>query len=1209
MTESRSSSKATSEATAGATSGATAVARREASSEVDLAGLSAEQKRALVQRLLAAKAAASGTASAVSPTGSPGDGLRPAGFSDAPSVSVAPSAAVAESEAELSYAQRRLWFLEQLEPGSAAYNSYTTVEARGGLRFRALQRSLDALVRRHESLRTYFLAREGRPRQVVEPPRPCSLPLVDLSGLGASQAEAVALQLAGAEARRPFDLAATPLLRMLVLRFSAQTHWLLQSMHHIISDGWSVRVLIRELGLFYAAALEGRSLDDALPELPIHLADYAEWQREVLEGGVGERQLSYWQRQLEGVPVLEMPADRPRPAVRSVRGKTLVRALEGVDGAQVATFSQRHGASSFMTCLTVWALLLARQSRCWDVPVGSPVANRDRLELESLIGPLINTLVLRLRLRGEMSFEAALDSVRRTCLEAYEHQEVPFELLVDRLGVERDLAHLPLAQVVFRYEPAEVAPLRIQGLTMEPVTTENDTAKFDLTLTLGEKEEGRDGGLWASLEFSTDLFETATAEALLSRYERLLAAACASPQTPVQQLPMLTASERQELLARQPGEAQIVAGAVLPLRFEAIARAQPEAVALRMPAVGASEGSESWTYADLALRASAVARWLAEAGVGPESRVGLCLPCSPELVAALVGILGAGGAYVPLDPAYPQQRLRYLVEDSAIQVVVSTASLVRELDLPPSLRVVEVPPLVRDRGGSATAPRSETLSPEPLPSEPLFPAALSLTPDHLAYVIYTSGSTGRPKGVLIPHGQVGRLLEVSQPLFCFGPGDAWTLFHSFAFDFSVWEIWGALGFGGRLVVVPESTTRDPAAFYRLLALEGVTVLNQTPSAFVGLIRADSAAEPEQRGSLALRWVIFGGEALEAQTLSPWVEHHGLESPALVNMYGITETTVHVTFSQVTPEEVRGEESTSLGSALGDLSLRVVEAPVDGSGPGLDAGLSCDLAPQGVVGELWVGGAGLARGYHGRPALTAQRFVPDPFGRDPGARAYRSGDGARWVRRSGSAEAPFALAYEGRLDHQLKVRGYRIEAGEVESALASDAEVSAAVVTSRRVNREGVADVRLAAYVVSKESAETLVPRLRASLADRLPAPLVPQDWVVLESLPLTAHGKVDRSRLPAPAAAAAGPSSSFVAPSGDVEQRVASIFSQVLGVESVGSEDSFFDLGGHSLLLVELQAQLETAFGRKVEMLDLFRYPTVAHLAEFLGEASPGEEA
>ncbi|MEM9292994.1 MAG: amino acid adenylation domain-containing protein [Acidobacteriota bacterium] len=1170
--------------------------------------LSAKQ-RALLARRLAAKAKGRGQGPKKVPSEPPGsagsDSSASPGSLESLSKSVDSSRSAAARiagiprrrglPAPLSFGQERLWFLQRLEPESSAYNLVDAFLVSGRLEPRRFAAALGAVVERHEILRSAYEPYpesgiegwQGEALRVVQVPGSDSfggLRTVDLSGLPEAQAQRQVQRLLRAEGARPFRLEAGEVLRVHRLVLGPERAVLLFDLHHVAADAWSFYVMVRELGELYSGT-------EPAP-LPVQYGDYALWQRRRLSGERLEGEIQWWRQRLEGAPqLLPMTLDRPRPAVRSAAGRTCLRQLPARLGEALDAYASAREMTPFMVSLALFQVLVSRHGGGVDFLLGSPSTHRERRELEGLVGFFVNTLILRADLGGEPSLHQLASRVKAAALDTFAHQDLPFERLVEALSPQRSLSHLPLVQGVFVYESTPRTRLESPGLTFEALPFTAETAKFDLTLALRRTPEGP----VASLEYSTDLIEAATAEALLARYEALLTAALDSPQLPVQQLPMLSPGEREQLLARDPGRDAAAPGAVLPLRFEAIARAQPEAVALRMPAAGLAGEAESWTYADLALRASAVARWLAEVGVGPESRVGLCLPRGPELVAALVGILGAGGAYVPLDPAYPQQRLRYLVEDSAIQVVVSTASLVRQLDLPPSLQVVEVPPLVVGQTDS-------TLLAELLPPEPLFPAALSLTPDHLAYVIYTSGSTGRPKGVLIPHGQVGRLLEVSQPLFCFGPGDVWTLFHSFAFDFSVWEIWGALGFGGRLLVVPESTTRDPAAFYRLLALEGVTVLNQTPSAFVGLIRADSAVEVAERESLNLRWVIFGGEALEAQTLGPWVEHHGLESPALVNMYGITETTVHVTFSRVTSQEIRGEESTSLGSALGDLSLRVVEAPVDGGGSA-SASLACDLAPEGVVGELWVGGAGLARGYHGRPALTAQRFVPDPFGKASGARAYRSGDGARWVRRPGEAGAPFSLAYEGRLDHQLKVRGYRIEAGEVESALASDGEVSAAVVTSRRVNREGVVDVRLAAYLVSKESSETLVPRLRSALAERLPAPLVPQDWVVLESLPLTAHGKVDRSRLPAPAAAAAGPSSSFVAPSGDVEQRVASIFSQVLGVESVGSEDSFFDLGGHSLLLVELQVQLEAVFGHKVEMLDLFRYPTVNHLARFMEDA------
>ncbi|HSK74858.1 MAG TPA: amino acid adenylation domain-containing protein, partial [Thermoanaerobaculia bacterium] len=698
--------------------------------------------------------------------------------------------------------------------------------------------------------------------------------------------------------------------------------------------------------------------------------------------------------QLAGLPpLLTLPTDHPRPAVQSHRGATRPVRLPAGLTRQMEALARSEGATLFMVLLAGFQTLLARTSGQDDVAVGSPVAGRNRVETEGLIGFFVNTLVLRGNLTG--SFRELLGRARETALAAWLHQDVPFEKLVEELAPERSLAHAPLFQAVLVLQNAPFESLEIEDLRLQSLSVNGATAKFDLTVNLSEHE----GELLGIVEYAIDLFDAATVERLTGHFERLLAAAVAGPDLRAAELPLLGSAERQQLLEWGGRREEFPATSTLHGRFTAQARRTPDAPALTC-------GDVTLTYGELDRRSNRLAWWLRRQGAGPESRVGLCLDRSVDLVVGVLGVLKAGAAYVPLDPDAPRERRDFVVEDAGIRILVEAGDL-------ESVPDGDVEPL-----GDASS---------------------------LAYVIYTSGSTGRPKGTLITHGNVTRLFDATEPWFGFGEGDVWTLFHSYAFDFSVWEIWGALLHGGRLVVVPWEVSRSPEQFLDLLVRERVTVLNQTPSAFAQLAQVDAE-------ETALRLVIFGGEALDPASLAPWFERHGDTQPRLVNMYGITETTVHVTYRPLSLADTRGENRSVIGVPISDLSLAVVDP-------------SLSPAPIGVPGELVVGGAGLSRGYLGRPELTAERFVPDPAGR-PGERLYRSGDLGRFLPNGDVEDL-------GRLDHQVKIRGFRIELGEIEATLAAVPGVRQAVVLAR--------ESRLVAYVVGGVA----VAELRQSLKDRL----------------------------------------------------------------------------------------------------------------------------
>ena len=915
-----------------------------------------------------------------------------------------------EGDPPLSFAQARLWFLDQMG-ADAAYNMPWAFRLAGALDGDALERALDAIVARHEALRTCFRARDGKPVQHVLPELHVPLRRVDLSALDAAGRQAEIERLARHEAETPFDLESGPLIRPSLVRLAADEHVLFLSLHHIVFDGWSIGVLNRELLEHYRAGLAGEA--PALPALPVQYRDFVAWQWQWLTGAVLERQLEHWRARLGGEPpVLELPTDRPRPAVQTFRGagcavdvpEELTRALR--------TLSRRRGVTLAMTLLAAFKTLLSRYTGQDDILVGTPIANRTQHEIEGLIGFFVNSLVLRTDLSGDPSFAELLARVHATALEAYEHQDLPFERLVDELQPERDQSRNPIFQVVFAMQNASREPLALPGLSIEPLAAAVRATRFDLELHVAEAADGIRVGFC----FNRDLFDASTIERMGRHYLRLLEGAAAAPETPISRLPMLLDEERVLLLERwnDPSVAFPVTEC-LHERFEAQADRTPQAVAVSF------EGSRL-SYAELDARANQVAHVLAEQGVGPETRVGLCLERGPGLVVGILAVLKAGGGYVPLDLANPAERIAFILQDARVPVLLTESGQLEKLP-PHSASVVC---LDRDRAridaASTARPRA------------------GATPRSLAYVIYTSGSTGKPKGVLVEHGSVVRLFDATAAWFGFDERDVWTLFHSSAFDFSVWELWGALLHGGRLVVVPYLTSRSPEEFHGLLAREGVTVLNQTPSAFRPLIAADDRLG---RGApLSLRLVIFGGEALELQSLAPWLARHGDESPQLVNMYGITETTVHVTRRVIKAADLTTAPGSVLGRPIPDLQVYVLDR-------------HRQLQPIGVPGELYVGGAGVARGYLDRPELTAERFVPDPFRAEPGARLYRTGDVARTL-------PGWDIQYLGRNDDQVKIRGYRIELGEIEAALLAHPWVREAVVTLHG-GEDG--DKRLVGYVV------------------------------------------------------------------------------------------------------------------------------------------------
>ncbi|WP_310463066.1 non-ribosomal peptide synthetase [Sphaerotilus sp.] len=1054
----------------------------------------------------------------------------------------------AQQPRPLSYAQQRLWFLAQLEGQSATYNIPLALRLTGRLDQAALRQAFVTLIERHESLRATFPTVNGAasvrvgapfdPLTLVEPP---ALP-------AAAQAQWLGRWL-DEQVHRPFDLERGPLLRLHLLRTGPEDHVLLVNMHHIISDGWSMGVLVKEWSQLYSAAVQQTALQ--LPALSIQYGDYAAWQKNWLEQGVLAQQLAYWQEQLAGMPhLLELPTDFPRPAVMRHQGRHLKSHVSAALTDQLRRISQDHGATLFMTVLSAFNVLLHRYSQQTDLAVGTPIANRHQHQTEGVVGFFVNTLVLRSRIDPEQGFLDLLRQVRQTALEGYRHQDVPFELLVERLNPARSMSHSPLFQVMFMLQSMQQPALA--GLEMAVLQPDYQVAKFDLTLTASEQADG----LACTWEYDSDLFHADTVAALARHFEVLLQGLCADPTQAVGRLPLLTPDEVQRLIATRPtGFQNEGTERTVIVQFEAQVTTHPDKVAVVYD-------DQHLTYDGLNQRANQLAGYLMELGVGPDTLVGLCVERSLDMLVGLLGILKAGAAYLPLDPDQPQERLRFILEDAAVPVLLTQAHLQDRLPSDSGLRVVAL-----DKDWE----QIQRYAPQNVPT--------CTAPHHLAYVIYTSGSTGQPKGCLVTHANMSRLFTETDHWYHFDARDVWTLFHSCAFDFSVWEIWGALLHGGKLVVVPYLTSRDPEAFYQLLIDQQVTVLNQTPSAFRQLIGVDT--QPER---LALREVIFGGEALDRAILAPWVAQHGETRPRLVNMYGITETTVHVTYcplggTQGDAQPMAGD----IGVPIPDLQVWILDA------------LQQPL-PDGVPGEMYVGGAGVTRGYLNRPALTAARFVElDLFGRIE--RLYRTGDLARRLPDG-------SLDYLGRIDHQVKLRGFRIELGEIEAVLNQHDAVQEAVV----LLDDAMGQARLLAYVVPTVQAEAAErsDHLRQWLKSRLPDYMVPTGFQFLDVLPLTGNGKIDRRAL-----AALGVDTAerrpTEPPSTVEEQRLVALWAEVLRLppEQIGAHDNFFHLGGHSLLATQLISRIRTAFAIELPLRQLFERPTVSELSRLIGDMSP----
>jgi amino acid adenylation domain-containing protein len=1035
----------------------------------------------------------------------------------------------------VSFSQQRLWFLNQMEPDSTAYVIPEGVRMRGKLNIEALERSLREICRRHEALRTTFRETDGRLEQIISPPAGLTLPVVDLQKLHEDEQEAEIQHMISEVVKPPFDTAQGPLFRTKLLRLAKEEHLFLVAMHHIIYDGWSQAVFLRELGALYRVFCCGRP--SPLPELPIQYADYAIWQRQWLQKEVLDSQVGYWKKQLGGdLAVLQLPTDRPRPAVQTYGGAVKLISLSENLKIGLYELSRSEGVTLFMTFLAAFNVLLYRYSGQEDIAVGSPIANRNQPEVKDLIGFFVNTLVLRSDLSGNPSFKELLARVRQMTLDAYDHQDLPFEKLVEELQPARDLSYSPLFQVMFVWQNIATKSVELPELTLTPVAVPNKASMFDLTLYMWKREEELSG----AFEYNVDLFDAATIAVMAGHFKTLLAGVVADPNQNLSELPLLTDEERRQFLIEWNNSfAQYPADKCYHTLFEQQAARTPDSVAV-------VSGDEQLTYGALNRRANQLAHYLRSLAVGADTLVGIYIERSLEMVVGLLGILKAGAAYVPLDPDFPRDRLELMLEDSGAPILITQSALAGNLSeyRGTMIRI--------DSDWPTVAKQSQ--------ENPVCVAG----PQSLAYVIYTSGSTGRPKGVQIAHQALVNFLYSMGRQPGLLPQDILLSVTTISFDIFGLELFLPLINGARVVLAARDDALDGARLIELLRQSQASVMQATPATWRLLLEAG------WKGESSLK-VLCGGEALPQDLVAPLLD--GCKE--LWNLYGPTETTIWSTVYRIRSKEA----PILIGRPIANTRIYILD--------------SClQPVPVGVAGELYIGGDGLARGYLNRAELTAAKFIADPFGQDPQARIYNTGDLARY-RPDGTIECL------GRVDHQVKVRGFRIELGEIEAVLSEYPGVKQAVAVVRE-DRPG--DKRIAAYLVGETPGENgfSSSKLRQFLKKKLPDYMIPSFFTTLQTLPLTPNGKVDRLALPAPSRERRELENAFTSPRSSTEKKIASIWQDVLKAETIGVFDNFFELGGHSLLAAQVRSQINRLFNIELPMQQLFTATTVETLADLI---------
>ncbi|BAS60156.1 amino acid adenylation domain-containing protein (plasmid) [Leptolyngbya boryana NIES-2135] len=1045
----------------------------------------------------------------------------------------------------LSFAQERLWVLDQLQPEVPFYNEVHFFHLRGALNVAALEQGFNAISQRHTVLRSRFATVEGRPVQQVEPFQPFPLPIVDLSQAAETERESVARAIATQEAQQPFDLANDVLVRIKLLRLTPTHHILLLTVHHIVCDGWSVGVFIQELVRFYTAFATGEPL--SLANLPIQYADFAAWQREWLQGEVLETQLAYWKQQLGGtLPVLELPTTRPRPTTETGRGAIQTSSLSPALTQALKTLSQQTGVTLFMTLLAAFNTLLYRHTRIEDILVGSPIATRNRVELEGLIGLFLNTLVFRTDVSGNPTFQELLNRVRDVALGAYAHQDVPFEKLVEELHPDRNLSQSPLFQVMFILQNTPKPALELPGLTIEPWDIDNGAATFDLTLSLQETSQG----LSVSWEYNTDLFDADAIARMQGHWQTLLEGIVKNPQARLSELPLLTTQELEQLWTWGTGEHESHALVGTPQHlcihelFEAQVEQTPDAIAVVFE-------DQHLTYTELNHKANQLAHQLRSWGIQPEMLVGICMETSLEMMVSIFAILKAGGAYLPLDPAYPTERLAFMLNDAKVSVLLTQTHLLNTLPQHPA----QVLCVDRDQSISTAA----SLSPAP-------------TGSNLAYVIYTSGSTDTPKGVMVTHRSLVNAYFAWESAYQLRAAVTCHLqMASFSFDVFSGNWIRALCSGAKLVLCPRDFLLMPDQLYSLMRREQVDCAEFVPAVLRNLLRY---LETTGQSLDFMRLLMVGSDSWYVQ------EHQAIQrlcgtQTRLINSYGVTEATIDTTYFERTETKLSVDNLVPIGRPFPNSQVYVLD-------------IDRQPVPIGVPGELYIGGAGVARGYLNRPELTEERFIPyvDPFTPSITTRLYRAGDLVRYLPDGN-------LEFLGRIDNQVKLRGFRIELGEIEATLGRSPTVAETVVV---VREDEPGHKRLVAYVVPVQSTSFSLSDLRNFVKDRLPGHMVPSAFVVLEFLPLTPNGKIDRRSLPVPEIARPNLEHTYIAPQNPVETALVGIWAEILGVAQVGIDDNFFELGGDSILSIQVVAKANQQ-GLRMTPKQVFQYQTIAELA------------
>lgn len=1030
----------------------------------------------------------------------------------------------------LSFSQQRLWFFDQLEGHSVAYNIPFALQFQGKLRIDTLEQCFTEIIRRHEILRTIFPTINGTPVQVVTPPQPVSFDVKELPLTSEKTQETEITRITLEDAQKPFDLEQGPLLRLSLFRINEQNHILLLTIHHIIYDAWSASVLVHEFVTLYNAFFQQKP--SPLLPLSIQYADFAVWQRQWMGGEIMQKQLTYWKEQLANAPtLLDLPTDKPRPPKQSLEGDVVLFELDDTLTQQLRTLSRQAETTLFMTLLTGFALLMFRYSNQEDIVIGSPIANRNRQELEPLIGFFVNTLALRINASGNPTFTDLLQQVRQVSLDAYSHQDVPFEQLVETLHPQRNLSHAPLCQVMFVLQNVPIEELNLPEVSLFPKVIDTGSTEFDLILEMRQIQEKLQG----KIIYNCDLFYKESIQRFTQHFHCLLQSIITNPQQRISDLSILTQTERQQILVEwNDTGTEFPAETCIHHLFEVQVEKNPEAIAVIFEDLQLS-------YHELNQRANQLAHYLRKRGIGPEVLIGICVERSLEMIIGILGILKAGGAYLPLDPAYPQERLAFMMSDSQIPILLTQEHLRTQL---PEFHGY-VMTLDTDWPLIAQEPETQPQSP--------------VLPENLAYVIYTSGSTGKPKGTLLAHRGLCNVSQAQINHFHITPGDNVLQFSSFSFDAATFEIMMALTTGATICLADRETLLPGPDLIKFLQEQKISIVTLPPSALANL--------PVEELPV-LRKITVAGEACPPDLVARWAQGR-----SFFNLYGPTETTIWATAAQCT----ESTQKPPIGYPIDNTQVYILDDRFE-------------PVSIGIPGELYIGGVGLARGYLNRPGLTAEKFIPNPFTQEFGARLYKTGDLACYLP-DGNIE------FLGRIDHQVKLRGFRIELGEIEAILSIHPTVRETAVIIRE-DRPG--QKRLVTYIVPENDQPLVVNDLRQFLSEKLPDYMVPSAYVMLDALPLTPNGKIDRRALPAPETASHTFEDTYIASRTPLETLLANIWAESLQVKRIGIHDDFFERGGHSLQATQVITKISVALEREVPVKYLFLYPTVAALAEQL---------